>query len=72
VALVVNYAVHYGAIKLYDLTCIPQSLLEIPMGLFVAASPMCASLLSVASQTQHAYAVVLTTTVTNALTKKVF
>uniref|UniRef100_A0A6C0M0R6 Uncharacterized protein n=1 Tax=viral metagenome TaxID=1070528 RepID=A0A6C0M0R6_9ZZZZ len=72
VALAANYAVHYGAIKLYDVACIPPSLWEVPMGLFVAASPMCSSLLSVASQTQNAYAAVLTTTVAHALTKKIF
>ena len=70
VAMALNYAVHYAAIKAYDLACIPPTLWDIPMGLFVAASPMCSSLLSVASQTQSAYSAVVTTTVALALAKK--
>jgi hypothetical protein len=67
-SLGLNYGVHYTSARLYDTYCIPHTLNEIFQSLATTASPVCTFLLSTMTATQSNYAVVLTATLTSALT----
>ena len=70
-AVVVNYGVHYASMATHNWMCIPHTLQEVAKSVFMTASPVCSTLLTVGQQTQNGYAAGVTmgvvTLVTNAL-----
>jgi len=70
-AVVVNYGVHYASMATHNWMCIPHTLEEVAKSVFMTASPVCSTLLTVGQQTQNGYAAGVTmgvvTLVTNAL-----
>lgn len=56
-AIGVNYAVHYASMATHNWMCMPHTLEEIAKSMFMTASPMCSTLLTVGQQTQSGYAV---------------
>jgi len=69
--VVVNYGVHYASMATHNWMCIPHTLQEVAKSVFMTASPVCSTLLTVGQQTQNGYAAGVTmgvvTLVTNAL-----
>ena len=55
-AIGVNYAVHYASMATHNWMCMPHTLEEIARSMFMTASPMCSTLLTVGQQTQSGYA----------------
>ena len=55
-AIGVNYAVHYASMATHNWMCMPHTLEEIAKSMFMTASPMCSTLLTVGQQTQSGYA----------------
>jgi hypothetical protein len=49
------YSVHYGAIKTYSIMCVSEGVWGFIEGLVTAGSPVCQSLLTIASQSQVSY-----------------
>ena len=56
-AIGVNYAVHYASMATHNWMCMPHTLEEIARSMFMTASPVCSTLLTVGQQTQSGYAV---------------
>jgi hypothetical protein len=56
-AIGVNYAVHYASLATHNWMCMPHTLEEIARSMFMTASPVCSTLLTVGQQTQSGYAV---------------
>ena len=56
-AIGVNYAVHYASLATHNWMCMPHTLEEIAKSMFMTASPVCSTLLTVGQQTQSGYAV---------------
>lgn len=55
-AVAVNYGVHYAAMATHNWMCIPHTVKEVAMSMFMTASPACSTLLTVGQQTQNGYA----------------
>lgn len=55
-AIGVNYAVHYASMATHNWMCMPHTLEEIARSMFMTASPVCSTLLTVGQQTQSGYA----------------
>lgn len=55
-AIGVNYAVHYASLATHNWMCMPHTLEEIARSMFMTASPVCSTLLTVGQQTQSGYA----------------
>jgi len=49
------YSVHYGAMKAYSTMCVSEGVWGFVQGLITTGSPVCQSLLTVASQSQVSY-----------------
>jgi hypothetical protein len=55
-AIGVNYAVHYSSMATHNWMCMPHTVKEVAMSMFMTASPVCSTLLTVGQQTQSGYA----------------
>ena len=49
------YSVHYGAIKVYSTMCVSEGVWGFVQGMVTTGSPVCQSLLTIASQSQVSY-----------------
>ena len=68
VAVLVNYGVHYASMATHNWMCMPHTVKEVAMSMFVTASPACSTLLTVGQQTQNGYAAGVTTGVVTLIT----
>lgn len=67
-AVAVNYGVHYASMATHNWMCMPHTLEEIAKSMFMTASPVCSTLLTVGQQTQNGYAAAVTTGVVTLIT----
>lgn len=65
--LVLTYTTHYSAIKLYSALCVPDSVWGYVQGMFTTGSPFCTATLTYASNSQAAYATIITMTISRAI-----
>ena len=49
------YSIHFGAIKIYSAMCVSEGVYGFVQGLVTTGSPVCQSLLTIASQSQVSY-----------------
>ena len=62
IAVITNYAVHFGSARVYDLFCVPHSVSEILHTIVTTSSPVCVVTLGTMQMTQNNYVTLLTTT----------
>ena len=67
VAVGLNYGVHYGCARFYDMFCVPHSFAEIAQTLVSTASPVCSVALGVVQMTQSNYASIITVSLAGSL-----
>ena len=51
----IAYSVHYGSIKIYSTMCVSEGVWGFVQGMVTTGSPVCQSLLTIASQSQVSY-----------------
>jgi len=66
-AVGLNYGIHYGAARFYDIYCVPHSLAEIAQTLVSTASPICSVAIGVVQLTQSNYASIITVSLAGSL-----
>jgi hypothetical protein len=67
-AVAVNYGVHYASMATHNWMCMPHTVKEVAMSMFMTASPVCSTLLTVGQQTQNGYAAGVTMGVVTLIT----
>jgi|UniRef100_A0A6C0JG07 hypothetical protein len=67
-AVAVNYGVHYASMATHNWMCMPHTLEEVAKSIFMTASPVCSTLLTVGQYTQNAYGAGVTTGVVTLVT----
>jgi hypothetical protein len=56
----IAYTAHYGMVKIYSATCVPDGVLGYVQGLVTAGSPLCQAGVQIISNTQLTYGTVIT------------
>jgi len=67
-AVGVNYGVHYASMATHNWMCMPHTVKEVAMSMFMTGSPICSTLLTVGQQTQNGYAAGVTMGVVTLIT----
>ena len=67
VAIATNYAIHFGAARMYDKFCVPHTLEEVLYTLVTTSSPVCVVAIGTMQMTQNNYGTLLTTTLASHL-----
>ena len=66
-AVGLNYGIHYGAARFYDMYCVPHSFAEIAQTLVSTASPICSVAIGIVQMTQSNYASIITVSLAGSL-----
>jgi hypothetical protein len=66
-AVGLNYGIHYGAARFYDMYCVPHSFAEIAQTIVSTASPVCSVAIGVVQMTQSNYASIITVSLAGSL-----